>query len=282
MSSRFNIRENISLPAGVFSHTGRTNIKRTYQKAVQNELDRSAKIKPGILSEADIHHLPAVVQKYLRYTGSVGKTKVVNFRAEFRGGIRFSPSDDFMPLRSVQYNFTDQPSRLFYIVAKKYGIPVVGVHLYLNQHAIFKIKILGLFTVVDAKGKEMDQGETVTLLNDMCVMAPASLIDHRIRWESIDELSVKAVFTNGHITISALLYFNEKGELSNFISNDRFETDGKVYKNYPWSTPITGYRDVHGYRLPSGAKLLYSRADGEFCYGEFELHNIEYNCRVVK
>jgi len=258
------------------------NIKRTYKQAVQNELARSKNIIPEMLSEADMHHLPALVQKYIRYSGSVSKVKVLNFRAEFKGGIRFKPSDDFMPLRSVQYNFFDQPSRFFYIVAKKYAIPIAGIHLYHNQQAIFKIKILGLFTVVDAKGKEMDQGETVTLLNDMCVMAPASLIDRRITWESLDDLSVKAVFSNGHISISALLYFNEKGELTDFISNDRFETDGKVYKNLPWSTPITGYRDVNGYRLPSGAKLLYSRADGEFCYGEFELHKIEYNCRVFK
>jgi hypothetical protein len=128
----------------------------------------------------------------------------------------------------------------------------------------------------------MDQGETVTVLNDMCVMAPVSLIDHRITWETIDNVRVKAVFTNGHITISGVLYFNEQGELTNFISKDRFETDGKVYHNYPWSTPVTGYVDVNGYRLPSRAKLIYSRPDGEFCYGEFNLKNIEYNCSVFK
>lgn len=187
-----------------------------------------------------------------------------------------------MPLTSVQYNFIDEPSRLFYIVAKKKGIPAIGIHLYQHEKAMFKIKIFGLFTVVDAKGKEMDQGETVTLLNDMCFMAPATLIDKRIKWESIDDLTVKAVFTNGNITINAVLYFNEKGELTNFISKDRFETDGKVYNNYPWSTPVTGYIGVNGYRLPSGAKLIYSRPDGEFCYGEFNLKNIEYNCRVFK
>jgi hypothetical protein len=185
-----------------------------------------------------------------------------------------------MPLRSVQYNFTDQPTRLFYIVAKKKGIPAKGIHIYKDRKAIMLIKILGLFTVVNAKGKEMDQGETVTVFNDMCFMAPASLIDRNIEWKEIDDLTVDAKFTNGNITVSATLYFDEEGKLVNFLSKDRFETtDGKTYVNSPWITPATAYANINGYRLPSEAKLIYKRPDEDFCYGEFSLKSIEYNCR---
>ncbi|MBK7134631.1 MAG: hypothetical protein IPH69_17985 [Bacteroidales bacterium] len=145
------------------------------------------------------------------------------------------------------------------------------------------VKIFGLFTVVNASGKEMDQGETVTLFNDMCFMAPASLIDRNIIWKEIDEVTVETKFTNGNITIGATLYFNGKGELVDFLSNDRFETtDGKTYKNYPWLTPVTGYSDVNGFRLPSGARLIYKHPDEEFCYGEFNLVSIDYNCKDFK
>jgi hypothetical protein len=117
----------------------------------------------------------------------------------------------------------------------------------------------------------------------MCFIAPATLINKNISWETVDPLTVKAKFTNGAIAIGATLYFNEKGELINFISNDRFETiDGKSYKNYPWITPAAGYIDMNGYRLVSSAKLIYRRPDGDFCYGEFELVNIEYNCKELK
>lgn len=258
-------------------------MKKTYRKAVLEALERTKNIKRETLTEKDILHLPAIVQKYLHYTGSVGKEKVLNFRAEFSGGIRSTSSEDFMPLKSVQYNFTDRPTRLFYIVAKKKGIPAKGIHLYRDQKAIMLVKILGLFTVVDAKGKEMNQGETVTLFNDMCFMAPAALIDRNIEWKEIDHLTVDARFTNGNITIGATLYFNEEGELVDFLSNDRFETtDGKTYQNYPWLTPVTGYITINGYRLPSGAKLVYKHPDEDLCYGEFNLQSIEYNCRDFK
>jgi hypothetical protein len=160
------------------------------------------------------------------------------------------------------------------------GIPAIGNHIYRNQKATMLIKILGFFTVSDAKGWQMDQGETVTVFNDMCFIAPASLIDKRIEWKEIDAESVSARFTNGGISISATLFFNGKGELVNFISNDRFETeDGKSYFSYPWSTPVISYTDINGYYLASGAKLIYKHSDEDFCYGEFRLASLEYNCR---
>ena len=258
-------------------------MKRTYHRAVLEALERTKNIKSEMLTDEDIQHLPAIVQKYLHYSGSIGQEKVLNFRAEFSGGIRSKSTEDFMTLKSVQYNFYDKPTRLFYIVAKKKGIPAKGIHLYRDQTAIMLVKILGLFTVVDAKGKEMNQGETVTLFNDMCFMAPATLIDRNIKWKEIDAITVDARFTNGIITIGATLYFNEEGELINFLSNDRFETtDGKTYKNYPWITPVTGYTNINGYRLPSGAKLIYKHPDEDLCYGEFNLKSIEFNCRNLR
>jgi hypothetical protein len=258
-------------------------MKKRYKKEVLEALERTKGIINGILTEDDIKHLPQPVQKYIRYTGALGQEKVNNFRVEFQGRIRSKPTDGWMPLRSVQYNFVDKPTRLFYITARKMGIPAGGLHLYKDEKAIMKIKIAGLFAVVDASGREMDQGETVTVFNDMCFMAPATLIDKNIRWENVDSLTVNAAFTNGSITIGATLFFNERGELVNFISNDRFETaDGNIYNNYPWITPVSGYQEINGYRLASGAQAIYRHPEGDFCYGEFSIVNVEYNCRELK
>ena len=108
-----------------------------------------------------------------------------------------------------------------------------------------QIKLASFYQVVNAKGPEMNQGETVTLFNDMCLMAPATLIDkEKIRWEADGSLSARAKFTHMGNTISARLSFNQAGELTDFVSNDRFfSSDGKTFKNYPWSTPVRNYRE---------------------------------------
>lgn len=259
-------------------------MKKVYKKAVLEELEDVKGIERSLLLDEDMTHLPEIVQKYLHFVGVVGKDKVLTFRAESKGGIRNEPNKPFMKIKSVQYNFyKDNPSRLFYIVAKKMGLSAKIAHIYRNRTAIMKGKLLGLFTIVDAKGEEANQAETVTIFNDMCLLAPALLISKNIEWNGIDSLSVKAKFTNGNISIEAILYFDSDGKLINFTSNDRYETkDGKAFYNYPWHTPVSEYKNISGFNLPSKIKTIFIHSDSEFCYGEFEVEKIEYNCVELK
>lgn len=257
-------------------------INREFENQVKHDFSANNTLSTELLTESDLAHLPAPVQKFLSYTGSVGKPRVKNFRAEFTGGMRSKPDDKYMKLESVQYNFYQRPSRFFYMRATKMGLPAAGLHSYQNETATFRVKMLNWLTVVDARGDKMNQAETVTLFNDMCFIAPATLIDPGITWESIDATTVKAAFTNGTITITAILYFNDKGELVNFISNDRYETDGKQYHNYPWATPVSDYKELNGYRLPGKARLIYLRPDGDFVYGELEFKDVKYNLNQME
>jgi len=257
-------------------------LKVEFADRVKYDFSYNKALSTEILTENDISNLPVVVQKYLRYTKSVGQPKVKNFRAEFVGRMRGKPQDKYMILQSVQYNFYQKPSRYFFMEASKMGLPATGLHLYQNETATFQVKMLNWLKVVDAKGDKMNQAETVTLFNDMCFIAPATLIDRRITWETINDTSVKGIFKNGNISISAVLYFNDKGELTNFISNDRYETDGKQYNSYPWATPVEDYRMVNGYYLPSKAKLIYQKPEGDFTYGELEYKSVRYNLKNIE
>lgn len=247
-----------------------------FRKEVSKALTGLVKSKPEILQMEDLMYLPELIRNYIVFSGFIGKPKIKGFKAEYTGGIRGKSSEPFMKMNSSQYNIIEPSTRLFYIVARKMGIPAYGLHFYKEFKATFRVKLLGLFKVVDASGQKLDQSETVTLFNDMCVMAPASLIDKRISWQVLDNSRIKAIFSNGPHTISAVLTFNEAGELVDFVSNDRYDTNGIEYHLYPWRTPIEHYTDIKGYHLPGRAKLIYDKPDEELCYGEFVLKNIEY------
>ncbi len=141
-----------------------------------------------------------------------------------------------------QYNFFDDPGpNILHPDLSLFGIPIDGLHTYTNDRATMKINVAYFFQVVDAKGEKMNQSENVTLFNDMCLLAPATLINKNIQWDSIDKLRAKAKFTHNGITITALLSFNEKGELVNFVSDDRFlSSDGKTYTGLPMVNPGEG------------------------------------------
>lgn len=275
--ARFGTIPNLIILSVALVGLGSYLMHNEFTKRVKKDFMENNVLSTEILSENDMAHLPPIVQKYLYYTKSVGQQKIKNFRAEFIGGMRSEPEEEYMKLQSVQYNFYLKPSRYFYMTASKMNLPATGLHLYQNETATFEVRLLNWFKIVDAIGDKMNQAETVTLLNDMCFIAPATLIDSRISWQVLDDTTVKAQFKNERITVSAVLYFNELGELVNFISNDRFDTDGKKYNNYPWATPVTDYRTINGYFLPGRAKLIYQKPEGDFTYGELEYKSVKYN-----
>ena len=173
------------LIATVIGH-GAWSFSGKYENEVIRGLRQTESVRDSLLTEADIMKLPEPVKKYIRYTGSVGKPKVNNFRIEFVGKLRKNEQSEWMPFTSDQYNFMDTSTRLFFMKAVMKHLPVAGFHCFKNGTAFMDIRLLSLFKVQYRVGKEMDVAETVTFFNDMCCMAPATLIDKRIQWLEVD------------------------------------------------------------------------------------------------
>ena len=173
-----------------------------------------------VVTESDIAGLPDPVRRYLRGPGVVGRPRVQNYHLRFRGRIRSAPDAAWMPFVAEQQSFADQPTRLFFMRARMFGLPVFVFHRLADGHATMRVKIAGAVPMVDASGDEMDRSEAVTLFNDMCLLAPGTLLDKHIVWEPVDARTVRARFTNGTQTIAATLHFGDDGLLTNFVSDD--------------------------------------------------------------
>ncbi len=250
-----------------------------FQKDVREKLKLSGATQTELLKESDIQSLPQPVQNYLRYSGVINQPKVKNIRIVFEGEMR-DKGKDWFKFNSLQYNFFDDPTRMFFMKAKMFGITVPGYHEYQDANAVMQVKLFGCFSVINAKGPEMNKAETVTVFNDMCLMAPATLIDKRIQWEPISNTSVKATFTNDGIKISAVLYFNDKGQLVNFISDDRYAISNM--KQYRFSTPVSDYKLINGINVATYGETIWHYPEGEFVYGKFYMKNISYNVSEFK
>lgn len=233
---------------------------------------------PNLVTEADIAHLPAAVQRYLRFTGAVGKPRVQNYRLRFGGALRNGPDDKWMPMVAQQQSFVSPPARLFFVEGAMLGVPFDAYHRYVGPEATFQVRAASLVTMVDAHGAEMNHSETVTLFNDMFLLAPATLIDPEITWEELDPLTVRATWTNAGNTVSAVVSFDSAGALTNFVSDDRARTvDGKHYERLRWSTPVSGWHDIDGRRLFGSGNAAWELDGKEFTYARFELLEVEYN-----
>jgi len=144
-----------------------------------------------------------------------------------------------------------------------------------------RVKATSVWPIVDAHGPEMDRAETVTVFNDLCVMAPAALLDAPVAWEVVDEQQVGGTYTAAGRSVTARLVFNDDHELVDFVSEDRSRAfpDGKTFIRQRWSTPVREYREVDGrYRATVGEGRWHAPApEGQFAYLEFLIDSIDYN-----
>jgi hypothetical protein len=277
--ARFGTAANLLALAAVtfgFLASGPWSLRATYDRDVSDGLAAGASEIP--LDEADLAHLPAPVRRYLLASRVVGKPRVHNFRVKMRGRFRSGPTARWIPIAAEQHNFIDRPARFFYLTGSMFMIPVQGYHRYAEGSATMNVKAAAVVPVAASSGTEMTRAETVTMFNDMCVMAPATLVHPSVVWEGAGRHSAVARFTNAGHTIRAELQFNDADELVNFWSDDRSQTmpDGAA-KQARWSTPLGAYRWFGDVRLAGGGAALWHEPNGPFAYIELTIEEVEYN-----
>lgn len=256
---------------------GPFGLRAEYERLVRDGTARMAGgAAPRVVTEADLAAVPPQVRRYLRFAGVVGTPRVQGFRARMTGRIRGSATAPWMPFTAEQVNYLDPPRRYFWMKATRGGLPLDGLHAYGEADASMRIRLLSMIPVVHVAGPRMMRGETVTLLNDACLFAPASLLDLPIRWREIDARSVEATFTNGPHTVRAVLVFDESGALADFRSDDRpaLAEDGKTLLSQRWSTPIRDYGAMGAYRLATRGEARYAAPDGEYAYIEIAVNAV--------
>lgn len=272
--AKFGTIANAIVLLAVVAGFGSWQFERKFRNDVDEAFRKAGNPSSLLITEADLEPLPTPVQRYLRQARVVGKPRLSSMRINFKGRMR-GKDQSWFPMTTEQYNFFGEPTRLFFMKGKMFGLTVPGYHAYKDGKATMQVKLFGLIPVVDHKGPVLDTTETVTLFNDMCMMAPASLVDPRISWEAIDDTNAKATLTTRGITVSAVLSVNEAGELTGWYSDDRYAVD--LGQKLRFSTPAANYRDAGGYRVCGYGEAIWHYSDGPFTYGQFNLERIIYN-----
>ena len=259
---------------------GPTSLRARYDRDVRTALAATpAAAATAVVTERDLAALPAPLQRYLRLSGVVGQPGVSNISLRMHGRIRSGPSVRWMPLVVEQTTTLDPPVRLFYFDATMVGLPVPGYHRFASGDAMMLVKALGLVPVAHDSGPAMARSETVTFLNDLCLLAPAALLTPVIHWEAIDDRQARAIFTLGTQTITATLVFADDGHLADFWSDDRgrAEPGGTVAQGERWSTPVTEWRAFGPFTLMARGEARWHAPAGSYAYIELDVDALTYN-----
>lgn len=276
--ARFGTLANIAVLVGVAwgcAHRGPWSLPAAYERALH--LATPAQLAE-VLTEADLAQLPAPVHRYVRASGVVGQPRVQNFRATWTGRIRSSPDAAWMAFTADQLDTFDTPRRFFLMDAVMMHLPVDVFHAFDEHGATMRVRLLSVKSLVNASGAALTRSETVTLFNDLCLLAPGELVRSSITWDTIDDHTARAHYTQGPNTISATLWFNDANELVDFRSDDRSPSpDGSTAPPMRWTTPVRDYGRVGPARVFRTAEARWHPASGAWTYGGFALQSLTYN-----
>jgi hypothetical protein len=264
-----------------FAALGPTSLRAHWQAAAQNAIQSTA-VERELVAVADLEGLPAPLAEYIRRSGALGEPRVYNFSAEVRGRIRGGTDKPWMEFTGRQVStYGQNPQRLLLMNASVFGMPITMTHLFDESSARMHGKLLSLATIVNAAGPDMNRAETVTMFNDLLVMAPGAIPFAAVDWANVDEHTVRGTFTKGGDSVTAELTFNDAFELTNFVSDDRLRasSDGKSFTRQRWNTPITEYRQVGARKVAVAGDAQWYGPDpeGHFTYLEFKVDAIAYN-----
>lgn len=249
---------------------------RHLQSAFRDELRRaslpSTAAATPLIDEQAISGLPASVQRYLRFMGAVGRPRDWSLRARFKARFRTAPGE-WLACEALQYDSRLPLSRVFYMqLALKKLLPVTVRDTYLAGHGRMRAKAFDLFEVAEAHGPELDVGELVTYLNDAIFMAPSLLLGPETSWQAVDDRTFDVTLSDGPLRVKARVWLDEHGAPLDFSTTDRFfdQPDGKRVRT-EWRTPVSGWQDVNGRKLPTRAQAVWQLKTGPFSYADFSV-----------
>jgi len=276
MNTMSKIALSIPLFAGLIFAGGYLRFKANTNEQVRT-LFAGAEQKEQVVTPEMLEGLPQPVQRYLHYSGVVGKPLVSTVRLKQQGRIRQDESSPWMPLKAEEYYTVSPPTFVWQAGARVAGIPLMRIRdSYVAGTGRMFITAGGLFTVGDMQGAEMDQGSMMRYLNEMMWFPSAFLSDY-ITWEAIDDNSARVLMTGHGRQISAVITFDDRGRLTNF-TGERYRDNGDGTSDLVlWSTPVTAYGEFGGISIPVQGRGVWHLESGDLTYIELDILEVEYD-----
>ncbi|MGI6453564.1 MAG: DUF6544 family protein [Syntrophomonadaceae bacterium] len=230
----------------------------------------------SIVSQEDLHGLPAPVQRWLKRSNVIGKEMVKTVRLTQAGQMRTSADQAWMPFTAQQYFNVEKPGFIWY--ARINPAPLVhiaGRDKYYEGQGHMLIKIMSLANVANASGKEMNQGALVRYLAET-IWYPAAALSEYIQWETIDENSARATMEYEGTKASGVFTFDLEGNVISFTAKRFREVKGQ-YTLDDWFVRAGDYKEFGGIRIPSRGIVKWQLPEGDFEWLQVEITNLEYN-----
>jgi hypothetical protein len=216
-------------------------------------------VRPQTVDFRELEGLPTPVGRYVRAVLEEGQPMVAGVR------VRHESTDQWKPFTSDQEVVTqrrgfDWNGR----VAIMPGVAVMVHDAYVAGEGILHASLLGLFTVVEMRGRgDVAEGELMRFFAEAAWYPTALLPSQGVRWEAVDDRSAYATLDEGDLTITMLFTFNEEGLIDTVRAEARPRAVDDEIVPTPWQGSFWNYEERGGMRVPLDGEVAWLLDEGE-------------------
>ena len=251
---------------------------RQKSEVMVKDIMANAETDSKILQKEDISHLPPVVQKWLQQSKVVGKERAKSVYLEQSGKMRTKPDAQWWDFTARQWFTPDQPAFVWLAeVDIAPGVHLSGRDRYMDGRGHMLIKLLSLFTIVDASGLETDQGTLLRFLAET-VWFPSAAVNPFIRWEQIDSVSAKATMTYGNVSADGIFTFDREGFVKSFEAKRYYDRkEGATLETWYIENVPGNIREFESRMIPTVSNVTWKLESGDYHWLKLKVEMISYN-----
>ncbi|SFN37486.1 hypothetical protein SAMN04487989_1019 [Bizionia echini] len=232
-----------------------------------------------VLLEPMVSDLPTVVNKWLLNSRAIGKEVIHNVYLEQDLQMLMTPEQkDWKNAKAKQY-FTTKPPAFNWSVNLKMNpfLDMVGRDKFENGQGEMTIKMLSLFSIVNAQNNEKVNQATLQRYLAEIVWFPSAAISPYITWESIDKHSAKATMEYNRTKGSGVFHFDENGHFKKFVAM-RYK-DVNDAEPTKWTVTAIKTEERNGIIIPVELEAEWQLENGNWTWLKLIITNIEYNVK---
>ncbi len=256
-------------------------LNNNFQHLVSNErtqmFETSVKYQGDSISSHQISDLPVVVQKWMNYSGVIGKSTISTVFLIQDLQLKLKPEQENWSQGSAEQYFTIQPPSFNWDIETQMNplMSAIGRDKFENGKGEMLIKLFGLIPVADVKNEEkINQAALQRYLAEI-VWFPSAAMSEYLVWEEIDEFSAKATMEYNGTKGSGIFYFDEFGQFEKFTAM-RFKspTDSEPTE---WTVVANRTEERNGIKIPTECEAIWSLESEKWTWLKLKIKHIEYN-----
>ena len=272
-NARFGTIANIMILLTILPAIARWKFQSDGDKMLRQIQQNAAMIQPVLITDEMIDSKPYPVQQWLKRSDVSGHRLAPFQQFHQSGYLLTEPGGDTLQFKADQISSTLSPEFVWQnTIFMRAGIPIDGRDILINGKGEMKIRLLGIFPVANASGKEIDQGSLLRYLGEISLM-PAAAMSNFIHWEAVDSVTAKAWIANKEQEVTGVFHFNKEGDFVSFTAERYFMAENETPRLEEWEARVVPgcYKLVNGIRRPYKLEISWNLKAGKWRWMELEI-----------